>query len=181
MSEMKIRKTSLFLLLAVIAITVITGLFIGNSIARSTGDSRERAEYEHGIKLPASAVAIQCRGDGWLRKSPFHGGGATAMFEMDPADTAAFLAPLHVRSRTAPALATGDPTVNGWNVWPQGAPTFIPGNRQFGGFHRSWSGEAVPVEMVSCDSPEGGWWLHLEFWKLESGMTLVKMGTQWPD
>lgn len=177
---MQIRKPRLLFLLVAIVLLVATGLFVGKSIARSTGDSRERAEYEHGIKLPPSASAIQCRGDGWLRTSPFHGGGVTTMFEMDSAETEAFLAPLHVRSTTAPALATGDPTVNGWNVWPQDAPTFIPGNPQYSGFHRTWTGEAVPVEMVSCDSPEG-MWLHLEFWKLENGMTLVKMGTQWQD
>ena len=104
------------------------------------------------------------------------------MFEMDPADTAAFLAPLHVRSRNGPAIATGDPSVNGWNVWPRDSKTFVPGNEQCGGWRHTWSGAATPIEMVSCDSsaPEGVF-LHLEFWKLESGLMLVKMCTMFDD
>jgi hypothetical protein len=163
--------------------TVLCALAIfllGKHIARSAGDSRERAEHEHGIALPPSALNIQCRGDGWLRLTPFYGGFATTMFEMDPADATAFLAPLHIRSRNGPVIATGDPAVNGWNVWPQGSPTFIPGNKQGGGWRHTWTGAATPVEMVSCDSPEG-MFLHLEFWKLDSGSTLVKMCTMWED
>lgn len=168
---------------AVIAIAIVAfpvGMLVRYA-ARSTGDSRERAEYEHGITLPPSATAFQCRGDGWLRKTPVSGGGATTLFEMPPADQSAFLSSLHVRSRTAPAIPHGDPALNGWNVWPQGSPSFIPGNPQFGGFNRTWQGAAVPVEMVTCDSPAGGSWLHIEFWKLETGPLLVKMGTMWPD
>jgi len=149
-------------------------------IARSTGDSRERAEYEYGISLPPSASKIQCRGDGWLRVTPVSGGFVTTMFEMDPADTASFLAPLRIRSRNGPAVSSGDPAVNGWNVWPQGSPTFIPGNEQGAGWRHTWMSTATPVEMVSCDSPVGRF-LHLEFWKLDSGLTLVKMCTMWDD
>jgi hypothetical protein len=155
-------------------------LSINSYIARSTGNSRERAEYEHGVALPPSASKIQCRGDGWLRVTPISGGFVTTMFEMNPADAAAFLAPLHIRSRNGPALAAGDPLVNGWNVWPQKSPTYIPGNEQGGGWQQTWTGAATPVEMVSFDSPEGRF-LHLEFWKLDSGATLVKMCTAWDD
>lgn len=168
----------LSLVLGILCVMVI--LSLRKYIARSTGDSRERAEYEHGIALPPSASKIQCRGDGWLRVTPLSGGFVTTMFEMNPADTSAFLAPLHIRSRNGPALATGDPSVNGWNVWPQNSPTFIPGNEQGGGWQHTWAGVATPVEMVSCDSPEG-MFLHLEFWKLDSGPMLIKMCTVWDD
>ena len=121
----------LSLALGILCVMVI--LPLRNCTARSTGDSRERAEHEHGILLPHSASKIQCRGDGWLRVTPISGGFVTTMFEMDPAETSVFLAPLHIRSRDGPAIATGDPLVNGWNVWPQNSPTFIPGNEQSGG------------------------------------------------
>jgi hypothetical protein len=170
----------LVLSLVATILCVMAILPLGKYIARSTGDSRERAENEHGIALPPSASKIQCRGDGWLRVTPISGGFVTTMFEMDPADVSAFLAPLHIRSRSGPAIATGDPSVNGWNVWPQKSPTFIPGNEQGGGWRHTWTGAATPVEMVSCDSPEGRF-LHLEFWKLDSGRNLIKMCTVWDD
>ncbi len=170
--------------LAMIASLVVCGVLaviLTSYISKSTGDSRERAEYEHGVRLPPSAAEIQCRGDGWLRVTPIRGGFVNSMFEMEPAELPAFLAPLHIRSRAAPALASGDPKVNGWNVWPQGSPTFIVGNPQGGGdWRQTWSGTATPMEMVSCDSPEGRF-LHLEFWKLDSGKMLVKMGTMFDD
>lgn len=168
------------LILVSTTLCVVVAWYLGKYVARSTGDSRERAENEHGIVLPPSASKIQCRGDGWLRETPISGGFVTTMFEMNPAETSAFLAPLHIRSRTGPAIATGSPSVNGWNVWPQGSPTFIPGNEQGGGWRNTWTGAATPVEMVSCDSPEGRF-LHLEFWKLDSGPMLIKMCTVWDD
>lgn len=174
------KKWTWVLSLVATILCVMTVLSLGKYIALSTGDSRERAENEHGFALPPSASKIQCRGDGWLRVTPISGGFVTTIFEMDPADTSAFLAPLRIRSRNGPAIAIGDPSVNGWNVWPQRSPTFIPGNEQGGGWKRTWTGAATPVEMVSCDSPEGRF-LHLEFWKLDSGPMLVKMCTVWDD
>ena len=166
--------------LAFITLGLVAIFSLSSYIARSTGNSRERAEYEHDIALPPSASKIQCRGDGWLRVTPLSGGFVTTMFEMSPTDQSAFLAPLHIRGRSDPSIATGDPLVNGWNVWPQKSPTFIPGNEQGGHWQQTWTGAATPVEMVSCDSPEGRF-LHLEFWKLEDGSMLVKMCTMWDD
>ncbi len=101
------------------------------------------------------------------------------MFEMDAADLAGFVSTLHVTSRQKPVSQVScDPLVNGWNVWPRGADSFIPGNPQYGGFERTWTGEAVPLEMLSCASPTGDW-LHVEFWKLEGGTLLAKVYTDW--
>jgi hypothetical protein len=175
---MKGRKWWIGLAFATLGLIAIYGL--SSYVARSTGNSRERAEYEHGIALPPSASEIQCRGDGWLRVTPISGGFVTTMFEMNPADTAAFLAPLRIRSRNGPAVPTGDPLVNGWNVWPEKSPTFIPGNVQGGGWQQTWTGAATPVEMVSCDSPVGRF-LHLEFWELDRGTRLIKICTMWDD
>lgn len=100
------------------------------------------------------------------------------MFEMSADELTTFIAQLRVRSRRTPARAGGDPRVNGYNVWPTGVQTFVPGNTQYGGFRRTWQGEAAPVEMLSCASPTGDW-LHVELWRLEGGSMLVKMYTDW--
>ena len=139
------------------------------------GNSRARAEREHGISIPSSANHIQCRGDAWL---PFLDRGATTMFEMSAKDLSAFVAQLPVDSRSAPSLRTGDPAVNGWNVWPIGSATFVPANRPYGGFRHTWRGNAVPIEMLSCSSPKGDW-LHVELWNVQDGSVLVKMHTDW--
>lgn len=167
---------------AMIAVVMVicSGMLVNRAIGRSTGDSRERAELEHGVKLPRSATSIQCRGDGWLRVTPVSGGGVTTLFEMQADEIPAFLAPLKIRSRAAPVVATGDPMENGYNVWSHKSTTWVPGNKQYGGFQKTWEGAAVPLEMVSCDSPEG-WFLHLEFWSLENGKILTKMCTMWQD
>ena len=138
-------------------------------------DSRARSELEHGIILPFSARNIQCRGDAWRG---FLDRGAATMFEMRTNDLPGFLSQLRVRSRAAPVQSTGDPAVNGYNVWPRGSATFVPGDAQYGGFRRTWRGEPVPVEMLSCSSPKGDW-LHVELWRLDTGATLVKMYTDW--
>jgi hypothetical protein len=139
------------------------------------GNSRARAEREHGISLPPSAHHIQCRGDAWRG---FLDRGATTIFEMSTNDLTNFVAQLTIRSRAAPTRTTGDPAVNGWNVWPQDSATFVPGNSQYGGLRHTWNGDAVPVEMLSCSSPKGDW-LHVEFWRINGGATLVKMHTDW--
>ena len=89
-----------------------------------------------------------------------------------------FIAQLRIKSRTAPVQALGDPTVNGYNVWPKGVATFVPGDPLYCGFQRTWSGEAAPMEMLSCSSPTGDW-LHVELWRLEGEAMLVKMYTDW--
>lgn len=139
------------------------------------GNSRLRAERQHGITLPPSANHIQCRGDAWRC---FLDRGAATMFEMSTDDLPTFVGQLRIRSRSAPVRAAGDPTINGYNVWPNGAATFVPGNLQYGGFRRTWLGDAAPVEMLSCWSPKGDW-LHVELWRLERGMMLIKMYTDW--
>ena len=100
------------------------------------------------------------------------------MFEMSTNDCCSFVSQLQIRSRTAPVRTKGDPTINGWNVWPIGSATFVPGNSQYAGFRRTWQGAAAPLEMLSCSSPKGDW-LHVEFWSLNGDAILVKMYTDW--
>ena len=39
-----------------------------------------------------------------------------------------------------PVLKTGDLAVNDYNVWPHTSAIWVPGNSQFGGFHKTWEG-----------------------------------------
>jgi len=158
-----------------IAVAVLVVAVLAWWITSGGGELRARAEHEHGIKLPVSAHSIQCRGDasrGFLDR------GAATMFEMSTNDLAPFIGQLRVQSRAAPVRASGDPTENGYNVWPTNSPTFVPGNDKYGGFQRTWQGEAIPVEMLSCSSPTGDS-LHVELWRVEGGTLLLKMLTDW--
>ena len=137
---------------------------------------RARLERIHGIHLPPSATNIQSHGDAW---HGFLDRGEATLFEMSSSDLAGFVSGLKITSRNFPTRTTSaDPTLNGWNVWPTTAKSFVPGNPQYGGFSRTWPGEAVPVEMLSCASPTGDW-LHVEYWKLPGEAMLVKMFTDW--
>ena len=135
-----------------------------------------RSERVHGIHLPPSATNIQSRGDAW---HGFLDRGEATLFEMKSSDLAGFIAGLTVRSRALPvSTSPADPLVNGWNVWPHVTGSYVSANSQYGGFSRTWAGDAVPVEMLSCASPTGDW-LHVEYWKLPEDSLLVKMYTDW--
>ncbi len=118
-------------------------------------------ESDHKIVFPASAKNIQNRGDSIDRK-----------------DLVAFEGQLKITERRKPAKDQGDPTENGWNVWPQGAKSFVPGNKVYSGFNKTWNGVPVPEEMLSCQSTAGDW-LHVEVWGLPEGKVLLKVFTQW--
>jgi len=154
----------------------IGGIFVGilAFIWFRGSDPRSRAEHDHGIRLPSSAHHIQRRADG-LRFS-FIDHGIVTMFEMNTNDLPAFIAQLRIQSRREPIRPSGDVTRHGYNVWPD-TSTFVPGN--YSRFKRTWSSEAVPIEMLSCSSPAGGDWLHVELWRLEGQAMLVKMYTDW--
>lgn len=98
--------------------------------------------------------------------------------DIDRKDLDAFLAQLKITDRRRPAKDQGDPTENGWNVWPQDAKTFVPGNKVYSGFKKTWNGDPVPEEMLSCQSTAGDW-LHVEVWGLPEGKVLLKVYTDW--
>lgn len=170
----RVKKVLMGFLIAVLLVAaVILGLIVWQT---PPSDPRKRAEAEHGFKLPPSAAKIQCRGDAWAI-APDR--GASTMFQMDSTDLPGFVSTLKVKSRNGPIRPDpGDPTINGYNVWPKVTGSYVPGNFQYGGFTQTWSGNPVPVEMLSCASPTGDW-LHVEIWKLSSGQMLVKMFTDW--
>src|SRR6266567_4873798 len=154
--------------LRMLSLTMVAA--ITASCAPQTLVSSEKIERAHGLKLPTSAHNCQhIGGGGFLDR------GALSLFEMDRNDVQKFVMQLNVRSRRKPERLGGDPCVNGWNVWPKGSATFVPGNEEFAKLKRTWTGEAEPIEMLSCKSPKGDW-LHVEVWSV-GDHALVKLYT----
>lgn len=134
---------------------------------------RLRVEKAHGIKLPASARNYQ-----HISVGGYFDRGELSVFELDEKDVSALVSTLSIKTRSAPVQpGVGDPRRNGWNVWPTGSPTFVPGNKSFNRLKRTWEGPATPVEMLSCDSPVGDW-LHVEIWSV-GDHALLKIYTDW--
>src|SRR5688572_22139634 len=147
---MKFRTLNKSVVIAV-GFALVLG-FVG-IFGSTSNDIRTKVERKHGIRLSRSAREIQYRGDSRLSLLDR---GAASLFLMSTNDADSFLAQLTIKSRTGPAhVGPGDPTANGWNVWPEGSPTFVPANLKYGGFKRTWSGDAVPIEMLSCASTTG--------------------------
>ncbi len=135
--------------------------------------SNSSVESAQGLKLPPSARNCQER-----RVGRFVDHGILSLFELDQTEVQKFVAQLKIKSRNPPAkTGTGDPCLNGWNVWPENAATFVPGNKELGGLKRTWTTEATPIEMLSCSSPKGDW-LHVEIWSV-GDHALIKLYTDW--
>jgi len=167
-------KRRVIIIGAVFAVAVCA--VVARFLVLGCGNSRFRAEYDHGISLPQSARNIQCKGDAW---HGFLDRGAVTLFEMSHEDLRPFLSQLRIRSRNGPAkTGAGDPCIGGWNVWPTGSSTACPGNPEYCGFKPTWGGFAIPREMLSCDSPVGDW-LHVEVWDLSATGLVVKLCTNW--
>ncbi len=160
-------------MLAIICYAVLTVFVV---IRLDSSDSRDWVERKHGIKLPESAAHLQTRGDRFYLPGLDH--GEATMFEFDSNERESFKKQLSINSTRKPKLKRGDPTVNGYNVWPHMTDSFVPGNEQYGGFEKTWRGEAIPLEMFSCASTKGDF-LHVEFWELEGEKTLAKIYTDW--
>lgn len=134
---------------------------------------RSNVEQAHGLKLPGSARNLQQK-----RSGGFMDRAILSMFEIDQTDVQKVIDQLKITSRGPPAtVSKGDPCINGWNVWPKTARTFVPGNAEFEGLTRTWRGEAKPVEMLSC-KPSKGDWLHVEIWSVNNH-ALIKLYTDW--
>ena len=132
---------------------------------------RSTVENAHGLKLPKSASNLQQRSFGALADR-----GIASFVEIDRPDVEEFVSQLKVRSKHKPAKpGPGDPRINGYNVWPERTPTFVPGN--IGKMNRTWRTSPSPVELLSCDSPKGDW-LHVEIWSV-GNRALVKLYTDW--
>lgn len=79
----------------IVAIAIITLLVVGFVLMRSSiRDPRNRIEHEHGLRLPASASAFECRGDaakGFLDR------GASSAFIITSSDLAGFISQLKIQ------------------------------------------------------------------------------------
>lgn len=146
-------KRNRLLLAASLSVLLLLALPLVYFVWMITSQSRARAEWEHGMVLPASAGKFQCRGDA---NHLFLDRGASTVFEMPATDLAAFKSGLKIN----PARQT-----------------HVPGNAQYNGFAFPWTA-AAPLETLHCDSPKGDW-LHLEIWPLASGRVGVWMYTDW--
>jgi len=155
-------KPFLLLLVALLAVTI--------TACNQVGD-----ESDHKIVFPASAKNIQNRGDS-NRVQPDR--GIATLLEIDRKDLDAFETQLKITGRRKPAKDQGDPTENGWNVWPQDAKTHVPADKVYSGFKKTWNGVPVPEEMLSCQSTAGDW-LHVEVWGLPEEKVLLKVYTDW--
>jgi hypothetical protein len=138
-------------------------------------------EKAHGLTLPPTARNLQIiYGDGFFWHRLFNlDRGVLSLFELDEKDVPQLIDQLNLVSRSAPVSpGFGDPCVNGWNVWAVNSPTFVPGNNGYSHIRKTWSGNAEPIEMLSCNSPKGASWLHLEMWRVD-GHYLIKMYSDW--
>jgi hypothetical protein len=160
------------LVYAVRLAVIIVGLF-GSSCSQDSFASKRTVERAHGLKLPASARNFQLRQwGGFLDK------GIVSLFQIGKQDVPIFTRQLTIKERKLPIKrGPGDPTVNGQNVWPDKISTFVPGNLSLAGLKRTWSGEAVPSEMLSCASPKGDG-LHVEIWFTDTE-AIIKLYTDW--
>ena len=132
-----------------IAVAVVVGIAFAFSPIR---DPRSRLEHEHGLRLPASANSIECRGDaarGFLDR------GAASAFVMDANDLAAFISQLKVRL---------------------GGVSFIPANSEYQ-LHTPWR-QGTPAAVYTCASPTGDW-LHVEVWAVDAARVGVCLYTDW--
>jgi hypothetical protein len=133
---------------AVVALLAVAFVFTRSGFH----EPRSRIEHEHGLRLPASASAFECRGDasrGFLDR------GAASAFTVATNELAGFLAQL--------------------TVWA-GFPTFMPGNSQYQ-LHASWR-RGAPLATYSCASPVGDW-LHVEIWPIDSTNVGAALYTDW--
>jgi hypothetical protein len=130
-------------------------------------------ERAHGVRLPESARRLQ-----QIRVGGPHDYSILSMFTINETEVEPLLGSLRIIARTSPAkTGPGDPLVSGWNVWPEGSATFVPGSHEFENLRRTWKGAAIPRQMLSCASSKGDW-LHVEIWKVHDGV-LIKLCTTW--
>jgi hypothetical protein len=135
--------------------------------------TKKVVEDAHGVTLPGSSRNFQQKKSGI-----FLDRGILSLFEMNTNDLQEFTSHLNIKARNLPVKnGPGDPGVNGWNVWPQDTPTFVPADEGLKGLKKTWEGEAKPVQMLSCGSPKGDF-LHIEIWSVTNGL-LIKMYTDW--
>ena len=148
---MTMRKR--FIITVLLSGVVLISCGVAYFIWLINSQSIARAQWEHGVTLPASIGYIECRGDA---NRLFLDRGASTVFEMDAADLPAF------KSSLPP---------------PVPFDTFVPGNARYRGFTFPWTA-TQPTEILSCQSSKGDW-LHVEVWPMQASRVGVWMYTDW--
>ena len=159
----------------IVTLLVVIGSSIFASISKLTPMQMQIIKTKHGLVLPDSAKNIQNSGNEDLDVPDR---GIVTLCEVSAMDLKRFLKELKITDRKQPIKKAGSPTINGWNVWPKNAKTFVPGNEEYSNLKKNWEGEASPEYMLSCTSPVGDW-LHVEVWTLNNGNALLKLYTDW--
>jgi len=147
---------TLGLLVIVLGSVTVYGVYRWSAFrAMTRSQTVERAEWEHGITLPASVTNIECHGEAYILWAPDK--GACTAFEMRKLDVPA------LKSRLGS---------------PVSYMTYVPGNRQYQQHTFSWLNGSGPAEEIGCTSSTGDW-LHVEIWPIDDGNIGVRMYTDW--
>jgi hypothetical protein len=106
--------------------------------------------------------------------------GILTLFQTNEDGINSLKAALKPRADARPTSSTPSHILDAYQneVWPRPQGTFIPGNFITKGLQQRWSQLCVPVEMLSCDSPIGGDWLHVEIWRSSANYVVV-LYTDW--
>lgn len=133
--------------------------------------SRSRVEKSHSLALPASCTDFFSGSyQTWTYKM------TQSLFIMDANDERVLADRLMPVASYEPLATAGNPSLSGWNVWPEGTLTAVDGRFVVVGLDRVWATNAIPIRMWSC-RPSPGLLLHVELWRYGSTTSVVKMVT----
>ena len=146
-------KRKRYIVVAVLLSLSVVACGLGYFAWLINSQSVARAQWEHGITLPASVSDIECRGDA---NRLVLDRGASTIFVINANDLPAF------KSSLPPAVSFD---------------TFVPDNAQYRSFTFPWTAKQAS-ETLSCESPKGDW-LHVEIWPMQSSRVGIWMYTDW--
>jgi hypothetical protein len=155
---------------AVLAVAIMC-IPLGCCTRSASSPSQDEIEHLHGLTLPRSSHSYRT-----VVASSWPDRIVVSVFAMDRADDTEFLSQLDVLEEYAPVKDRGNPYVNGWNVWPTGTLTAVPGDVSIGEAPAEWR-EATPIGMRSCQGASASLSLHVELWHIGSDTSLVKVCT----
>jgi hypothetical protein len=146
------KRTVVIAFGAGIVLLFVLGFWLWDSFF---GQSIRRLEREHGLKIPASASDILCRGDAW---ELLDDRGAASAFVITTNDLPAFTSQLKVRS----------------TLWKQEG--IFPGNQEYQ-IHKPWM-TGYPMTTYRCVSPKGKD-LYVQIWRVGDFRVGVCLYTDW--
>ncbi len=121
-----------------------------------------RVQWEHGVRLPASASRIECRGDAWRL---FLDRSALSRFEIDSDEKDAFVQQLLSRRQ----IDREGYSANG---------LLVPGNDGIQYHYRRWVEPSPLLQRGMCESDTGDWL----YWEVRLGLSkkiVIILYTDW--